>query len=108
MLVLMNSSVSSTTWSRSSSRISLSSQPRPFRVILAAGCWYRLVEERREGGPVRRKVLLELGDLPTVDEALGAWARLAAYHRRRATDFREGAGFIGVGRAESVSRSGRL
>jgi hypothetical protein len=68
---------------------------------------YELIEDRREDGRMRWEVLVELGDLPMVDEGLEAWACLAEHHRRRVADTRRGADLIGDGRAEGVSRCGR-
>ncbi len=58
---------------------------------------YKLIEDRREDGRMRWEVLVELGDLPMVDEGLEAWACLAEHHRRRVADTRRGLISSGTG-----------
>ncbi len=61
------------------------------------GEYRQLVESRRVGGKPRQKVLLHLGDVPTVEAALETWPAMIERHRREAADFREGARLIRSG-----------
>ncbi len=54
-----------------------------------SGGYYQLVESRRVDGKPRQKVLLHLGQHPTVEAALKAWPREAKSLRRDADRKRE-------------------
>lgn len=51
--------------------------------------YYQLVEGRRENGKVRQKVLVHLGDCPTVEKALWWWPGRIAKMRLQAHESRE-------------------
>ena len=50
------------------------------------GEYYQLVESHRVEGKPRQKVLVHLGNYPTVDEALKAWPREVGGLRRKGND----------------------
>ncbi len=56
---------------------------------IKGGVYYQLVENRRVGGKPRQKVLLHLGQYPTVDDALQAWPKEIVRLRDRARENRE-------------------
>jgi len=46
--------------------------------------YYQLVENHRVDGKPRQRVIMHLGNEPTVDAALANWPKDIQYHRRRA------------------------
>ncbi len=65
------------------------------------GEYRQLVESRRVDGKPRQKVLVHLGAMRSVEEALEVWPRVAGHHRRRARIHREGAEMIRQGAASA-------
>ncbi len=55
---------------------------------------YQLVEGRREGGKVRQKVLVHLGEHPTVERALERWPARIVKLRLAARELREKVAFV--------------
>ncbi len=68
--------------------------------MVAGGEYHQLVESYREGGRVRQRVLVHLGDIPRVEDALRVWPDLVDHLERRARDYGEGARLIEDGIAQ--------
>ncbi len=66
---------------------------------VAGGEYRQLVENYREDGRVRQRVLVHLGACPNVEDALRIWPDRLKHHERRARDHREGARLIEDGQA---------
>ncbi len=72
------------------------------------GEYHQLVESYRDGGRVRQRVLLHLGEIATVDEALRVWPERVDQCRRRAQAHREGARLIRSGEVRASWRTSYL
>jgi len=71
---------------------------------VAGGEYHQLVENYREGGKVRQRMLVHLGAIPTVEEALRVWPARADFYERRASDLRAGVRMIERGEAPGWRR----
>lgn len=53
-----------------------------------ADVYYQLVESYRDGGKIRQRVLLHMGQFPTVDEYVGFWTKNRAVNLKGAEDWK--------------------